>query len=191
VRQEYAEGKLGRDALLKAESESYHAPGTCTFYGTANTNQMLMEIMGMQLPGSSFVHPNTPLRDAITAQTTRRAVQISSMGESFTPAAHVIDEKAIVNGIVGLMATGGSTNLTIHMSAMARAAGILINWDDLADISQAVPLVCKMYPNGIMDVNHFHAAFLRCISAANLSATLLLCCVSKARAPMACQNCTS
>ena len=158
IRQEYAEGKVGRDALLKAESESYHAPGTCTFYGTANTNQMLMEIMGMQLPGSSFVHPNTPLRDAITAQTTRRAVQISSMGESFTPAAHVIDEKAMVNGIVGLMATGGSTNLTIHLSAVARAAGILINWDDLADISKAVPLICKMYPNGVMDVNHFHAA---------------------------------
>ena len=158
IRQEYAEGKVGRDALLKAESESYHAPGTCTFYGTANTNQMLMEIMGMQLPGSSFVHPNTPLRDAITAQTTRRAIQISSMGESFTPAAHVIDEKAMVNGIVGLMATGGSTNLTIHLSAMARAAGILINWDDLADISKAVPLICKMYPNGVMDVNHFHAA---------------------------------
>jgi len=158
VRQEFAEGKVGRDALLKAEAASYHAPGTCTFYGTANTNQMLMEIMGMQLPGSSFVHPNTPLRDAITAQTTRRAVQISSISENFTPAAHVIDEKAIVNGIVGLMATGGSTNLTIHMSAMARAAGIIINWDDLADISHAVPLICKMYPNGIMDVNHFHAA---------------------------------
>lgn len=158
VRQEFAEGKIGRKELLKAESESYHAPGTCTFYGTANTNQMLMEIMGMQLPGSSFVNPNTPLRDAITAQTTRRAVQISSLGENFTPAAHVIDEKAIVNGIVGLMATGGSTNLTIHMSAIARAAGILINWDDLADISKAVPLICKMYPNGVMDVNHFHAA---------------------------------
>lgn len=158
VRQEYAEGKVGRKELLEAESASYHAPGTCTFYGTANTNQMLMEIMGMQLPGSSFIHPNTPLRDAMTAQTTRRAVQISTMGPQFTPAAHVIDEKALVNGIVGLMATGGSTNLTIHLCAIARAAGIIINWDDLSDISNAVPLICKIYPNGVMDVNHFHAA---------------------------------
>jgi phosphogluconate dehydratase len=158
VRQEYAEGKVGRKELLEAESASYHSPGTCTFYGTANTNQMLMEIMGMQLPGSSFIHPNTPLRDAMTAQTTRRAVQISSLGPQFTPAAHIIDEKALVNGIVGLMATGGSTNLTIHLCAIARAAGIIINWDDLSDISNAVPLICKIYPNGVMDVNHFHAA---------------------------------
>ena len=158
VRQLYAEGKVGRAALLKAESESYHAPGTCTFYGTANSNQMLMEIMGLQLPGASFIHPNTPLRDAITAQTTRRAIQITHLGDEFTPAGHVIDEKAIVNGIVGLMATGGSTNLTIHLIAMARAAGILINWNDFARLSAEVPLICRIYPNGAADVNHFHAA---------------------------------
>jgi len=146
VRQLFAEGKVGREELLAAESASYHAPGTCTFYGTANTNQMLMEIMGMQLPGASFVHPNTPLRDAITAQTTRRIVQMTNMGEEFTPACNIIDEKAIVNGLVGLMATGGSTNLTIHLSAIARSAGILIDWDDYSDISKAVPLVCKIYP---------------------------------------------
>jgi len=158
VRQLFAEGKVGRDELLKAEAASYHAPGTCTFYGTANSNQMLMEIMGMQLPGASFVHPNTPLRDAITAQTTRRAVQMTDIGGEFTPAGHVIDEKAIVNGLVGLMATGGSTNLTIHMAAIAAAAGIIINWDDFSDISHATPLICRIYPNGIADVNHFHAA---------------------------------
>ena len=158
VRQLFAEGKVGRDELLKVEAASYHAPGTCTFYGTANSNQMLMEIMGMQLPGASFVHPNTPLRDAITAQTTRRAVQMTDIGGEFTPAGHVIDEKAIVNGLVGLMATGGSTNLTIHMAAIAAAAGILINWDDFSDISGATPLICRIYPNGSADVNHFHAA---------------------------------
>jgi len=116
IRQLYAEGKVDRKVLLDAESKSYHAPGTCTFYGTANTNQMLMEIMGLQLPGSSFIHPNTPLRDAMTEQTTRRAVQISTMGETPTPICDVIDEKVIVNGIVGLMATGGSTNLTPYLS---------------------------------------------------------------------------
>lgn len=162
VRQLFAEGKIGRDELLKAEAASYHAPGTCTFYGTANSNQMLMEIMGMQLPGTSFIHPNTPLRDAMTAQTTRRAVQISGMVKGqeseFTPAGHVIDEKAIVNGLVGLMASGGSTNLTIHMAAIAQAAGILIDWDDFSEISAAVPLICRIYPNGPADVNHFHAA---------------------------------
>ena len=158
IRQEYAEGKVDRAALLKAESQSYHAPGTCTFYGTANSNQMLMEIMGLQLPGASFIAPNTPLRDAMTAQTTRRAVQISTMGESPTPICDIIDERAIVNGLVGLMATGGSTNLTIHMIAMARAAGIIINWDDFNDISAVVPLICRIYPNGPADVNHFQAA---------------------------------
>lgn len=158
VRQLFADGKVDREELLKAEAASYHAPGTCTFYGTANSNQMLMEVMGLQLPGSSFIHPNTPLRDAMTAQTTRRAVQITNMGDDFTPIAHVMDEKAVVNGLVGLMATGGSTNLTIHMIAIARAAGILINWDDFGDISQVTPLICKIYPNGSADVNHFHAA---------------------------------
>lgn len=158
VRQLFADGKVGRDELLKAEAASYHAPGTCTFYGTANSNQMLMEVMGLQLPGSSFIHPNTPLRDAMTAQTARRAVQITNMGDDFTPIANVVDEKAIVNGLVGLMATGGSTNLTIHMIAIARAAGILINWDDFSDISAVTPLICKIYPNGTADVNHFHVA---------------------------------
>ncbi len=158
VRQLYAEGKADRAALLEVESKSYHAPGTCTFYGTANSNQMLMEIMGLQLPGASFIHPNTPLRDAMTAQTTRRAIQISVMGETPTPVCDIIDEKAIVNGIVGLMATGGSTNLTIHMTAMARAAGIIVNWDDFNDVSAAVPLICRIYPNGSADVNHFQAA---------------------------------
>ena len=117
-----------------------------------------MEIMGLQLPGVSFIHPNTPLRDAMTAQTTRRAVQITHLGDSYTPAGQVIDEKAIVNGLVGLMATGGSTNLAVHMIAIARAAGIKIDWDDFADISAAVPLICRIYPNGSADVNHFHAA---------------------------------
>lgn len=162
IRQLYAAGEVGREELLKAEAASYHAPGTCTFYGTANTNQMLMEIMGLQLPGSSFIHPNTPLRDAMTAQTTRRAVQITNMsvgqGGDFTPACEVIDERAIVNGLVGLMATGGSTNLTIHLSAIARSAGVIINWDDYAEISHIVPLISRIYPNGIADVNHFHAA---------------------------------
>lgn len=158
IRQLFADGKVGRDELLKAEAASYHAPGTCTFYGTANSNQMLMEVMGLQLPGSSFIHPNTPLRDAMTAQTTRRSVQITNMGDAFTPIANVVDAKAIVNGLVGLMATGGSTNLTIHMIAIARAAGILINWDDFSDISAVTPLICKIYPNGTADVNHFHVA---------------------------------
>jgi phosphogluconate dehydratase len=158
IRQQFAAGEVGRDKLLAAEAASYHSPGTCTFYGTANTNQMLMEIMGMQLPGSSFIHPNTPLRDAMTAQAVRRAVQITHMADEFTPACKVIDERAIVNGLVGLMATGGSTNLTIHLSAIARSAGILINWDDYAAISRLVPLICRIYPNGTADVNHFHAA---------------------------------
>ncbi len=158
IRELFAEGKIDRAQLLKAESESYHSPGTCTFYGTANSNQMLMEIMGLQLPGSSFINPNTPLREAMTRAAVQRAVQISAMGEAFTPAGYVIDEKAIVNGIAGLMATGGSTNLTIHLIAIAHAAGVLINWDDLADMSKTVPLICRIYPNGQADVNHFHAA---------------------------------
>ena len=158
IRQLFAEEKVGREELLAVESASYHAPGTCTFYGTANTNQMLMEIMGLQLPGASFVHPNTPLRDAITAQTTRRAVQMTDISGKSTPIGHIIDEKAIVNGLVGLMATGGSTNLTIHMIAIAAAAGIIINWDDFSDIAEAVPLICRIYPNGVSDINHFHAA---------------------------------
>ncbi|RFA32416.1 phosphogluconate dehydratase [Alkalilimnicola ehrlichii] len=158
VRQLFAEGKAGRDELLQAESESYHGPGTCTFYGTANSNQLLMELMGLHLPGSAFVNPGTPLRDALTAEAARRVAGLTSLGGSYTPIGHVIDERAIVNGIVGLLASGGSTNHTIHLVAVARAAGILINWDDFEDLAGVVPLLMRVYPNGSADVNHFHAA---------------------------------
>ncbi len=158
IRQLHAEGKVGRAELLEAESKSYHGPGTCTFYGTANTNQMLMEIMGLHLPGASFVNPNTPLRDALTAAAARRVVAITALGNAYTPIGEVVDERAVVNGVVGLHATGGSTNHTIHLLAMARAAGIDLAWDDLADLSDVVPLLCRIYPNGAADVNHFHAA---------------------------------
>ena len=158
VRQLFAEGKCGRDALLESEAASYHSAGTCTFYGTANSNQMLMEIMGLHLPGSAFVHPNTPLRDALTAAATRRAARITSLGAEYLPMARVIDERAIVNAIVGLLATGGSTNHTLHLVAIARAAGITIDWDDFSALSDVVPLLTRIYPNGSADVNHFHAA---------------------------------
>lgn len=158
VRQEYAEGKISRDKLMEAEMASYHGPGTCTFYGTANSNQMLMEFMGLHLPGASFINPNTPLRDALTAAATERAAQITGLGNEFTPTCDILDEKAFVNGIVGLMATGGSTNLVIHVIAMARAAGIIIECSDFNDISDATPQLAKVYPNGLADVNHFHAA---------------------------------
>ena len=158
VRQAFALGEATREELLAAEAASYHSPGTCTFYGTANSNQMLMEIMGLQLPGSSFVQPGTGIRHAFTDATARRAVEITALTNTHTPIAHIVDERAIVNGLVGLMATGGSTNLTIHMNAIARAAGILIDWDDYQVISDAVPLIAKVYPNGPADVNHFHAA---------------------------------
>ncbi|MCX7172787.1 MAG: phosphogluconate dehydratase [Proteobacteria bacterium] len=158
VRQLYAQGKVGREALLEAEAQSYHGPGTCTFYGTANSNQMLMEVMGLHLPGAAFVHPNTPLRDALTAAAAKRAVEITALGAEYTPIAQVIDERAIVNGIVGLLATGGSTNHTIHLIAIARAAGIVIDWDDFSRLSAVVPLLAKVYPNGAADVNHFQAA---------------------------------
>jgi len=158
VRQLFAEGKVGRDALLEAESRSYHGPGTCTFYGTANSNQMLMEIMGLHLPGASFVNPNTPLRDALTRAAARRVTEITAVGNEYTPVGEVIGERAVVNGIVGLHATGGSTNHTIHLVAMARAAGIQLTWDDFAELSEVVPLLCRIYPNGLADVNHFHAA---------------------------------
>ncbi len=157
-RQAFAEGKIGREALLQAEAESYHAPGTCTFYGTANSNQMLMEVMGLHLPGAAFVNPNTPLRDALTAAATHRAGRITGLGDDYRPIGRIIDEKAIVNAIVGLMATGGSTNHFIHLPAIAAAAGIKINWDDFADISHVTPLMTRIYPNGAADVNHFHAA---------------------------------
>ena len=158
VRQLYAEGKVGRAELLEAESKSYHSPGTCTFYGTANSNQMLMEIMGLHLPGASFVNPGTPLRDALTREATKRALSLTSLGNNYTPIGHIIDEKAIVNGLVGLHATGGSTNHTMHLIAMAAAAGIQITWDDMSDLSDATPLLARVYPNGVADVNHFHAA---------------------------------
>jgi phosphogluconate dehydratase len=158
VRQLYAEGKLNRQDLLAAESRSYHGAGTCTFYGTANSNQMLMEIMGLHLPGSAFVHPNTPLRDALTAAAAQRAARITALGSDYRPLADIIDERAIINAIVGLLATGGSTNHTIHLVAMARAAGVQIDWDDFSALSDVVPLIARVYPNGAADVNQFHAA---------------------------------
>jgi len=158
IRQLYMEGKVGRDELLEAESKSYHGPGTCTFYGTANSNQMLMEIMGLHLPGASFVNPGTPLRDALTKAAAKRALAITAQGNEYTPAGHVIDEKSIVNGLVGLLATGGSTNHTMHLVAMANAAGLKITWDDMSELSDVVPLLARVYPNGLADVNHFHAA---------------------------------
>lgn len=158
IRQQFASGEVGRDALMASEMASYHGPGTCTFYGTANTNQMLMEFMGLHLPGSSFVNPNTPLRDALTIEGARRALAISALGNQYTPVCDVLDERAFVNGIVGLNATGGSTNLLIHLIAIARAAGILLDWEDFAEISEATPLMARVYPNGLADVNHFHAA---------------------------------
>jgi phosphogluconate dehydratase len=158
IRQLYAEGKVGRDELLEAESKSYHGPGTCTFYGTANSNQMLMEMMGLHTPGSSFVNPGTPLRDALTREAAKRALAITALGNEFTPVGRMIDERSIVNGVVGLHATGGSTNHTIHLIAMANAAGIKLTWQDISDLSDVVPLLARVYPNGLADVNHFHAA---------------------------------
>jgi phosphogluconate dehydratase len=158
VRQLFAEGKVGRDALLEAESKSYHGPGTCTFYGTANSNQMLMEIMGLHMPGSSFINPGTPLRDALTREAALRALAITALGNDFTPVGEMIDEKSIVNGVVGLNATGGSTNHTMHLIAMAAAAGIALTWQDISEISDATPLLARVYPNGLADVNHFNAA---------------------------------
>ncbi|CUK11414.1 Phosphogluconate dehydratase [Shimia thalassica] len=158
VRQKFAAGEVGRDALMKAEMAAYHGPGTCTFYGTANTNQMLMEFMGLHLPGSSFVPPNTELRDALTGEGAKRALSLSALGDNYTPVCDILDERAFVNGIVGLNATGGSTNLLIHLVAMARAGGIILDWQDFSDLSDAVPLMARVYPNGLADVNHFHAA---------------------------------
>ncbi len=158
VRQLYAEGKVGRAELLEAESKSYHGPGTCTFYGTANSNQMLMEIMGLHTPGASFINPGTPLREALTREAARRALAITALGNAYTPVGRMIDERSIVNGVVGLHATGGSTNHTIHLIAMAAAAGIKLTWQDISDLSDAVPLLARVYPNGLADVNHFNAA---------------------------------
>lgn len=158
VRQLFAEGKVGREALLESEAQSYHAQGTCTFYGTANSNQVLMEVMGLHLPGAAFVPPNTPLRDALTSAAARRAATITALGDEHLPIAAIVDERTIVNAIVALLATGGSTNHTLHLVAIARAAGMRVDWDDFADLSEIVPLLTRIYPNGGADVNHFHAA---------------------------------
>jgi len=158
IRKLHAEGKASRADLLEAESQSYHAPGTCTFYGTANSNQMLMEVMGLHLPGAAFINPNTPLREQLTLAAGARACEITAQGNEYTPIGRTVDEKAIVNALVGLCATGGSTNHAIHLVAIAKAAGIVIDWTDLDDISRATPLLCRLYPNGQADVNHFHAA---------------------------------
>lgn len=158
TRQKYAEGKIGREELLESESKSYHGPGTCTFYGTANSNQMMVEIMGLHLPGASFINPYTPLRDELTKAAAKQVLKFTSLGNDFRPIGHVIDEKAIVNAIIGLLATGGSTNHTMHLVAIARASGIVINWDDFDNLSRAIPLLTRIYPNGSADVNHFQAA---------------------------------
>ncbi|WP_243056393.1 phosphogluconate dehydratase [Nocardioides sp. SR21] len=158
VRQLYAEGKVGREELLEAEAASYHSAGTCTFYGTANSNQLLMEVLGLHLPGSSFVNPGTPLREALTKAAGRRVTELTRQGGEPTPIGEIVDERAIVNAVVALLASGGSTNHTMHLVAIARAAGITLTWDDMSDLSAVVPLVSRMYPNGEADVNHFHAA---------------------------------
>ncbi|WP_322750771.1 MULTISPECIES: phosphogluconate dehydratase [unclassified Frankia] len=158
IRQLYAEGKAGRAELLEAEAASYHSAGTCTFYGTANSNQMLMELMGLHLPGASFVNPGTALREALTAAAGRQVTRLTALGDAYTPIGEVIDERAIVNGVVGLLATGGSTNHTLHLVAIAAAAGIKLTWDDFAALSAVAPLLTRIYPNGPADVNHFHAA---------------------------------
>ena len=158
MRQRFAAGEVGPDALLAAEEQSYHTAGTCTFYGTANSNQMLMEVMGLHLPGSAFIAPGTPLREALVREAAHRVLQLTSHGPEYTPIGHVIDERAIVNGIVGLLATGGSTNHTLHLVAIARAAGIVIDWGDFDQLSAVVPLLARVYPNGKADVNQFHAA---------------------------------
>ena len=158
VREQYAVGEIGRDELLASESACYHAPGTCTFYGTANSNQMLMEFMGMQLPGGSFVNPGASLRPHLTRAAVHNVLELTNLGDRYTPIGYVIDEKAIVNAVVGLLATGGSTNHTLHLVAIAHAAGIRIDWNDFAELSDVVPLLARVYPNGAADVNHFHAA---------------------------------
>ncbi len=158
VRQLYAEGKASREDLLEAEAASYHGAGTCTFYGTANSNQMLMEMMGLHIPGSAFINPGTKLRTELTRAATHRLTQITADGDDYRPLGHCVDEKAIINATVGLLATGGSTNHAIHIPAIARAAGIIIDWEDIDELSSVVPLIARVYPNGAGDVNHFHAA---------------------------------
>jgi len=158
VRQEYARGKVGKDVLLRTEAASYHSQGTCTFYGTANSNQMLMEIMGLHIPGSAFINTNTPLRDLLTEAAAQRVTELTQLGDNYLPVGQMLDERSFVNAVIGLMATGGSTNHTIHLIAMAKAAGIMLNWDDFDALSAVTPLLCKMYPNGQADVNHFRDA---------------------------------
>ena len=158
IRLLFAEGKATREDLLASEIKSYHGPGTCTFYGTANSNQMLMEMIGLHLPGSAFIHPHTPLREALVAAAPRRAVEIGAGGNAYAPMGQVVDEKSIINAMVGLMATGGSTNHTLHLVAMARAAGVEITWEDFDDVSRVTPMIARVYPNGDEDVNAFHAA---------------------------------
>jgi phosphogluconate dehydratase len=158
IRQKFAQGLIGREELLAAESASYHSAGTCTFYGTANSNQLMLEIMGLQLPGSSFVNPDDPLREVLSKMAAKQVCRLTEMGTQYTPIGEVVCEKSVVNGIVGILATGGSTNLTMHIVAAARAAGIIVNWDDFSDLSDAVPLLARVYPNGHADINHFHAA---------------------------------
>lgn len=158
VRQLFAEGKVGKEELLEAEAKSYHSAGTCTFYGTANSNQLVVEMMGLHLPGSSFVNPGTPLRDELTKAAARQVTRLTELGTEYLPIGKLVDAKAIVNGIVGLLATGGSTNHTMHLIAVARAAGFIVNWDDFAELSRATPLITKIYPNGQADINHFQQA---------------------------------
>jgi phosphogluconate dehydratase len=174
IRQLHAEGKVGREALLDAEAASYHGSGTCTFYGTANSNQLLMEAMGLHLPGSSLVNPDTPLREALTAQAGRQVTGLTALGDTYTPVGEVVDERAVVNGCVALLATGGSTNHTMHLVAIARAAGITLTWNDIAELSAVVPLLARIYPNGKADVNHFHAAGgMGCVIGSLLDAGLM------------------
>ncbi|MET3589308.1 phosphogluconate dehydratase [Bartonella silvatica] len=158
MRQLYAENKIDRQALLESEARSYHGPGTCTFYGTANSNQMILEMMGLHMPGSSFVNANTPLRDALTREATKRVLEMTDLGDDYKPLGMIVDERSFVNAIVGLNATGGSTNHAIHLIAMAAACGIQLTWHDIAEISSVVPLLVRIYPNGLADINHFHAA---------------------------------
>ena len=158
IRQKFAQGQVDRAELLEAESASYHSAGTCTFYGTANSNQLMLEVMGLQLPGSSFVNPDDPLREVLSKTAAKQVCRLTEMGTQYTPIGEIVNEKSIVNGIVALLATGGSTNLTMHIVAAARAAGVIVNWDDFSELSDAVPLVARVYPNGHADINHFHAA---------------------------------
>ncbi|NHN77286.1 phosphogluconate dehydratase [Azotobacter chroococcum] len=158
TRQRYAEGKASRAELLDSEMKSYHGPGTCTFYGTANTNQMLMEVIGLHLPGAAFVNPYTPLRDALTREAARQVTRLTRQAGDYLPLCEIFDEKAVVNAVVALLATGGSTNHSLHLPAMAQAAGIRLTWQDMAELSEVVPLIARVYPNGQADVNHFHAA---------------------------------